>query len=103
MKQSNNLADPEDSRRIGPDGWEKLPYFWFLLFLSYRCTKRCSYCYAFNQVGDDNRLEMDERTFSRLLEWIPEVWSVNHVKVNIVNFLGGEPLLRTDRIRKVMD
>lgn len=108
-KQKNRMAnlytpvDPEDSRRTGPRGWEKLPLFWFLLFLSYRCTRRCSYCYAFNQVGDDNRLEMDEDTFSRLLEWIPEVWLANHVKVNIVNFLGGEPLLRTDRIRRVMD
>jgi uncharacterized protein len=48
-------------------------------------------------------MEMDENTFSRLLEWIPEVWKVNCVKVNIINFLGGEPLLRTDRIKKVMD
>ncbi|OPY60615.1 MAG: pyrroloquinoline quinone biosynthesis protein PqqE [Syntrophorhabdus sp. PtaU1.Bin002] len=46
---------------------------------------------------------MDENTFSRLLEWIPEVWKVNNVKVNAVGFLGGEPLLRTDRIKKVMD
>ncbi len=77
--------------------------FWFLLFLSYKCTRKCSYCYAFNQVGEDNTAEMDENTFSRLLEWIPEVWKVNDVKVNAVGFLGGEPLLRTDRIRRVMD
>lgn len=86
----------------GPAGWEKLPFFWFILFLSYRCTRRCSYCYAFNQVGDDNRVEMDEGTFSRLLDWIPEVWRANQVEVNTVCFLGGEPLLRTDRIRAVM-
>jgi uncharacterized protein len=48
-------------------------------------------------------MEMDENTFSRLLEWIPEVWRVNNVKVNNITFLGGEPLLRTDRIKKVMD
>lgn len=101
--RSNRCVIPEEQRMTGPEGWEKLPYFWFLLFLSYKCTKRCSYCYAFNQVGDDNRLEVDERTFSRLLEWIPEVWMANNVKVNIVNFLGGEPLLRTDRIRQTMD
>jgi len=93
----------EDGRLQGPAGWEKLPFFWFLLFLSYRCTKRCSYCYAFNQVGTENVDEMDEPTFSRLLEWIPEVWKANHTKVNAVGFLGGEPLLRTDRIRQVMD
>lgn len=81
----------------------KLPLFWFILFLSYKCTRRCDYCYAFNQVGDDNKSEMDENTFSRLLEWIPEVWKVNNVKVNTILFLGGEPLLRTDRIKKIMD
>ena len=97
------LYSIEDGRIKGEGGWEKLPFFWFLLFLSYKCTKRCSYCYSFNQVGEDNQSEMDERTFSRLLEWIPEVWRVNNVQVNVINFLGGEPLLRTDRIKKVMD
>lgn len=100
LKKGNPI---KDSRMQGKDGWEKLPLFWFILFLSYKCTKRCRYCYAFNQVGDDNKTEMDENAFSRLLEWIPEVWKANNVKVNIINFLGGEPLLRTDRIRKVMD
>ncbi len=95
-------ATPDD-RIVGEPGWEKFPFFWFLLFLSYKCTRTCEYCYAFNQVGYDNEMEMDDRTFSRLLEWIPEVWAVNRVKVNIVVFLGGEPLLRTDRIKKVMD
>lgn len=102
-KKESNAGGPFGTRLSGPHGWEKFPYFWFLLFLSYKCTKRCSYCYAFNQVGDDNSLTMDEKTFSHLLEWIPTVWRVNNVNVNIVNFLGGEPLLWTDRIRRVMD
>jgi uncharacterized protein len=93
----------EDGRLAGTGPWEKLPFFWFILFLSYRCTRRCEYCYAYNQVGDGNTAEMDDRTFSRLLEWIPEVWRANNVKVNALGFLGGEPLLRTDRIRKAMD
>jgi len=93
----------ENGRIQGGAGWEKYPFFWFLLFLSYKCTRKCSYCYTFNQVGMDNEMEMDEDTFSRLLEWIPEVWKVNNVKVNAIGFLGGEPLLRTDRIKQVMD
>jgi len=93
----------DDGRLRADAGWEKLPWFWFLLFLSYRCTKKCSYCYSFNQVGQDNETEMDEGTFSRLLEWIPEVWRANNIKVNAIGFLGGEPLLRTDRIKQVMD
>ncbi len=103
VKQLGKMYSIEDGRLQGPAGWEKLPFFWFLLFLTYRCTKKCSYCYAFNQVGEENVDEMDERTFSRLLEWIPEVWKANNTKVNAIGFLGGEPLLRTDRIRQVMD
>lgn len=103
VKQLHRMYSVEDGRLRGPAGWEKLPFFWFLLFLTYRCTQRCSYCYAFNQVGDDNIDEMDERTFLRLLEWIPEVWRANNTKVNAVGFLGGEPLMRTDRIKRVMD
>jgi uncharacterized protein len=103
VKQLKTMYAKEDDRLRGEGGWAKLPLFWFLLFLSYKCTRRCSYCYAFNQVGDNNVSEMDERTFSRLLEWIPEVWKANKIKVNAVGFLGGEPLLRTDRIKRVMD
>jgi radical SAM protein with 4Fe4S-binding SPASM domain len=93
----------ENGRFRGEGRWAKLAFFWFILFLSYKCTRRCNYCYAFNQVGDQNDMEMDEKTFTRLLEWIVEAWKVNNVKVNAVSFLGGEPLLRTDRIKRVMD
>lgn len=102
-KKLKRLYSLEDGRLQGKTGWEKLPFFWFLLFLSYRCTRRCNYCYAFNQVGYDNSMEMDENTFSRLVEWIPEVWRANNVKINVIVFLGGEPLLRTDRIKTVME
>ena len=103
VKQLKRMYATEDGRLRGDAGWEKLPLFWFLLFLSYKCTRKCSYCYSFTQVGSDNESEMDDNTFSRLLEWIPEVWRANDVKVNAVGFLGGEPLLRTDRIKRVMD
>ena len=103
VKQLKRMYSREDGRLKGEGNWIKFPLFWFLLFLSYKCTRRCNYCYSYNQVGDDNTMEMDEHTFSRLLEWIPEVWKVNNVKVNSIGFLGGEPLLRTDRIKKVMD
>jgi radical SAM protein with 4Fe4S-binding SPASM domain len=103
VKQLKRMYAKEDGRFKGEGPWAKLPFFWFILFLSYRCTRRCEYCYALNQVGDDNKTEMDEKTFSRLLEWIPEVWRVNNIKVNAISFLGGEPLMRTDRVKRVMD
>lgn len=102
-RKLHRLYSLEDGRIKGHEGWEKFPLFWFILFLSYGCTRTCEYCYALNQVGYDSDVEMDDSTFSRLLEWIPEVWRANRIKVNIVVFLGGEPLLRTDRIKKVMD
>ncbi len=102
-KQLKRMYSIEDGRVKGQGIWGKLPLFWFILFLSYKCTRRCNYCYAYNQVGDEDKMEMSENTFSRLLEWIPEVWKVNNVKVNTIVFLGGEPLLRTDRIKKIMD
>jgi radical SAM protein with 4Fe4S-binding SPASM domain len=100
--QLKRMYSVDDGRLKGEGGWQKFPLFWFQLFLSYKCTRRCNYCYSFNQVGFENKSEMDDRTFARLLEWIPEVWRANGVKVNAIGFLGGEPLLRTDRIRKVM-
>ena len=102
-QQLKRMYSIADGRRQGEGIWAKLALFWFILFLSYKCTRRCPYCYAFNQVGADSQMEMDEKTFARLLEWIPEVWRANNVKVNAVIFLGGEPLLRTDRIKQVMD
>ncbi|MEJ2039224.1 MAG: SPASM domain-containing protein [Desulfosarcinaceae bacterium] len=102
-RKLERLYEREDGRLQGHGAWRKFPFFWFILFLSYRCTRRCDYCYAFNQVGDERPPEMDEAAFSRLLDWIPEVWQANQVKVNAISFLGGEPLLRTDRIGKVMD
>lgn len=102
-EQLKQMYSQPDGRMQGHGCWAKFAFFWFILFLSYKCTRRCEYCYAFNQVGNDNKSEMDENTFSRLLEWIPEVWRANNVKVNAISFLGGEPLLRTDRIRRVMD
>lgn len=102
-KQLKRMYAIQNGRLQGEGVWAKLAFFWFILFLSYKCTRRCQYCYALNQVGDDNTLEMDEKTFARLLEWIPEVWKANNVKVNAISFLGGEPLLRTDRIKQVME
>ncbi|MGW8157946.1 MAG: SPASM domain-containing protein [Desulfoprunum sp.] len=104
VQQLQKMYSLDNGRLQGEAGWEKFPRFWFILFLSYRCTRKCRYCYSLNQAGiGRQRLEMDEDTFAVLLDWIPEVWRQNNVKVNIVNFLGGEPLLRTDRIKKVMD
>ena len=102
--KENKLSGQLENRRLQGEGsWKSLPLFWFVLFLSYKCTRRCKYCYTFNQIGPGTKTEMDESAFSRLLEWIPEVWRVNNVKVNVISFLGGEPLLRTDRIKRIME
>ena len=102
VKQLRKMHSIEDGRLQGPAGWEKLPFFWFLLLLTYRSTQTCSYGYAFNQVGEENVDEMDNRTFSRLRELIAEVRKANNTRVNAIGFRGSEPLRRTDRIGQVM-
>jgi hypothetical protein len=97
VKQLTKMYSIEDGRLQGPAGWEKLPFFWFLLFLTYHCTQKRSYCYAFNQVGEENVDEMDERTFSRLLEWIPEVWKANNTKVNAIDELSRRMKIIAER------
>ena len=101
--QSLPTRDAQGGERWqAPAPWGKLPAFWFILFLSYRCTRRCPYCYSFKQASDGHPQEMSEKSFARLLDWIVEVWRINRIKVNYIGFLGGEPLLRTGRIRRLL-
>ena len=77
------------------------PGFIFILDLTYNCTRRCSYCYAFNQNVD--LLTMSETVFQKSLKWIEYIYGINKIGINGLAFLGGEPLLETPRIKRAMD
>jgi uncharacterized protein len=72
-----------------PSTWEKFPLFWFHLFLSYKCTRRCEYCYAFNQAGDDNVMEMDDRTYQDYWSGYRKYGKSITLKLITLFFLGG--------------
>lgn len=82
-------------------GYEYVGLFWLTLYLSYKCTRSCSYCYTRHQK--DIPSEMSDEMFEHLLEFIPKVYIASKVAVMLIIFLGGEPLLRTDRVRRIMD
>lgn len=81
--------------------FEFMPLFWMLFYLSYKCTRRCKGCYTANQGKINN--EMSDKMFEDLLEFVPKVYDMSNIRVFLLVFLGGEPLLRTDRIKKILD
>ncbi len=83
-------------KKSAPGKYMDYPTLWFALFPSYQCTRKCGFCYTDRQEGLHG--EMDDNTFSRLVEWIPEVYEQSGIKRALIIWLGGEPLLRTDRI-----
>jgi radical SAM protein with 4Fe4S-binding SPASM domain len=90
-----------EGRLEGVNEWKHFPFYWFPLFMSYKCTRRCPSCYSFNQT--DNIIEMSDSMFNRLKEWFVEAYRGNNVKINTIIFLGGEPTLRTDRVKMLLD
>jgi radical SAM protein with 4Fe4S-binding SPASM domain len=94
-------SSPLKDRKMGSKGWEYFPLFWICLYLSYKCTRKCSYCYSHMLKGDS--AEMTDDNFNRVVELIPQVYHETYVRSMLVVFLGGEPLLRTDRIKRILD
>jgi len=90
------------AEQIKKNFWDMTPTFWFPLYLSYKCTRRCPDCFVFNQKNNSQQ-EMSDKIFTDLLEWVAYVSKSHGLNYTMLLFLGGEPLLRTDRIKKLMD
>ncbi|MCL7390318.1 MAG: radical SAM protein [Thaumarchaeota archaeon] len=63
-----------------------------------RCNMNCIYCYEQKEHKD-----LDERTIKRIptfIKWLSERKEANKL---LVGFFGGEPLLRTDLIDRVLN
>lgn len=74
---------------------------WNFVYLSTRCTRKCNFCSTKHITND--KVDMNDETFNRLCEWIPEMYHKDDKLISSVHFLGGEPLLDTPRIKKLMD
>lgn len=92
----------KDERKIGEYPFKSFPLSWITLYLSYKCTRRCPSCYTLNQK-DNDKLEMTDEMFEVLLNFLVKTYNDSDVYHFLITFLGGEPLLRTDRIKRIMD
>lgn len=88
-------------RKVGVEKWKYMPIFAIALYLSNKCTRQCSYCYSGS--GEKMSNEMTDSNFDRLLEFIQELYWAGDKAVFQLTHLGGEPLLRTDRVRRLQE
>lgn len=82
-------------------GYKWMPLFWLTLFLNYTCTRRCPDCTTAMQ--GHTKGEMSDKIFEDMLKYIVKTYNQSDIAIFFIIFLGGEPLLRTDRIKRVMD
>ena len=66
-----------------------------VIFLTYRCNFNCSYCYV-------NKKETKELSANKLIKIIKELKTKNN-EIKEINFMGGEPLLRFDVIKEIIN
>ena len=71
------------------------------LEINRKCNLRCNYCY----ITEKNDEEMSWETAKNSVEYaINKIKDMNHTKRVIrIDFLGGEPLLSFDLIRRVVE
>jgi len=65
-----------------------------VIFLTYRCNFNCSYCYV-------KKRKTKELSSKELIKIIDKLKKKNS-KLKEINFMGGEPLLRFDTIKKIV-
>lgn len=95
------LIKNKNNRIVGKGDYECAPLVWNTIYLTTKCTRKCQGC-STNYITKDKK-DMTDETLNRLCEWIPETYYNHNKLVSWVIFLGGEPLLVTDKIKKIMD
>ena len=64
-----------------------------------RCNQKCVYCHASSKPLDDKEEEMDEETAKKTVDFIFQSPS----ETIIIEFQGGEPLIKFDIIKYIID
>ena len=67
--------------------------------LTHRCNLGCLYCHANAGTREEENLDMDDRTIETYLDFI---LNLPHKNITI-EFQGGEPLLRFDKIKYILE
>lgn len=89
------------NRKFGVDEFKYMPIFFWNFYLSKKCTRKCPQCYTKSSPISD--MEMSDKMFNRLLSFIIELYEKSDVAIHQLTYMGGEPLLRTDRIKAIND
>lgn len=100
-KWFSKLFENPEGRFVGEGQYKYAPLFWNVIYPTTRCTRRCSFCRVY--LVTDDKQDMDDKTFDRTIDWISEVYQQHKILHSGIIFLGGEPLLVTDRIKKMME
>lgn len=64
-----------------------------------RCNHTCKYCYAFRKTEDSKGYDMDKKTAEAAVDFVFQ----SPAKNLVIEFSGGEPLLRFDIIKHIIN
>jgi uncharacterized protein len=96
-----DLFENKEGRIVGQGAWKHFPLYWAEVSLTQKCTRACDFCYVSNQRAP--HISMPEDVFARLCDWLPATYYQHNYLFGMVVFLGGEPLLETQKIKRLMD
>ncbi|MBI1926270.1 radical SAM protein [Candidatus Poribacteria bacterium] len=77
------------------------PPLLLILVPTNRCNNRCLYCHAKSELATDQTWDMPEEILYTTLDFFMSVPDYGHPRV--IEFQGGEPLLKYPTIQKAMD
>lgn len=93
MKENGFLNNPQEKK------YKEKNISMMTLLLVQGCNLRCSYCYAENGQYNDTG-EMSEETAYKAIDFMVSKSSEEHLGIC---FFGGEPLLKFDLIKKIVN
>lgn len=76
----------------------------YIIFLTYRCNLRCSYCFASNVVDNENTtLCLSSDRTNQIIDFIRQDISKRKGQENSIVFFGGEPTLVPEIINHIIE
>ena len=76
----------------------------YIIFLTYRCNLKCSYCFANNVVSNDNTsLCLSDSKTNKTIDFIKRDIQKRNSTENSIVFFGGEPTLVPNLIEQIIN
>lgn len=87
----------QEKKRRNDEGFLIMNSFYINLFVTDYCNYNCRYCY---EKGNKQRYNLSLKTADNVINFIS--YSIKEEQKLIINFHGGEPLLRFDTIKYII-